>query len=77
MPLHNYNVGQSLLFVPGKFEPKGSHGTYTVLRLLPNDAADREYRVRNDRDGHERVVKESQLRERPAMDEAAPLAAQA
>ena len=34
----------------------------TILRLLPNDAADREYRVRHSHDGHERVVRESQLR---------------
>jgi hypothetical protein len=33
-----------------------------VVRLLPNDAADREYRIKNDRDGHERVVRESQMR---------------
>jgi hypothetical protein len=31
-----------------------------------NDASDREYRVRNVRDGHERVVRESQIRRGPA-----------
>jgi hypothetical protein len=37
-----------------------------VLRLLPNDGADREYRVRHQHDEHERVVRESQLRPGPA-----------
>ena len=37
------------------------------VELFPgrNDGADREYRVRNARDGHERVVRESQLRSGP------------
>ncbi len=34
-------------------------GPYTVVRLLPNDSADREYRVKHVRDGQERVVAES------------------
>jgi len=34
-------------------------GPYTVTRLLPNDQMDREYRVKHDRDGQERVVAES------------------
>ena len=34
-------------------------GPYTIVRLLPNDAMDREYRVKHDKDGQERVVAES------------------
>jgi hypothetical protein len=62
MPLHSFTVGQSVEFVPGRFDGSAPSGTYTVLRLLPNDSSDREYRVRNIRDGHERVVRESQIR---------------
>lgn len=65
MPLHSFAVGQSVEFLPGRFDGTAQRGTYTVLRLLPNDAADREYRVRNVRDGHERVVRESQIRRGP------------
>jgi hypothetical protein len=32
------------------------------VRQLPNDSSDREYRVKNATDGHERVVRESQVR---------------
>ena len=62
MPLHSFALGQVLEFNPGKFDGTGARGAYTVVRLLPNDGLDREYRVKNVRDGHERVVRESQLR---------------
>lgn len=65
MPLHTFTVGQSIEFVPGKFDGSAPGGTYTVVRLLPNDSTDREYRVKNTRDGHERVVRESQIRRGP------------
>ena len=65
MPVHSFAVGQSIEFMPTKFDGSAPSGIYTVLRLLPNDSSDREYRVRNVRDGHERVVRESQIRRRP------------
>ncbi len=65
MPLHSFAVGQMLEFDPGKFDGTNTRGAYTVVRLLPNDGSDREYRVRSARDGHERVVRESQLRRGP------------
>ena len=65
MPHHSIAVGQMLEFDPGKFDGTNARGTYTVVRLLPNDGSDREYRVRSARDGHERVVRESQLRRGP------------
>ncbi len=66
MPLHSYAVGQRIEFVPGRFDGSAPSGTYTVVRQLPNDSTDREYRVKNTRDGHERVVRESQIRRGPA-----------
>jgi hypothetical protein len=65
MPLHSFAVGQMLEFDPGKFDGTAARGSYAVVRLLPNDGSDREYRVRSARDGHERVVRESQLRRGP------------
>jgi hypothetical protein len=65
MPPHGFAIGQSVELSPGRFDGNVPRGTYTILRLLPNDASDREYRVRNARDGHERVVRESQLRPGP------------
>ena len=65
MLLHSFAVGQMLEFDPGKFDGTAARGSYAVVRLLPNDGSDREYRVRSARDGHERVVRESQLRRGP------------
>ncbi len=65
MPLHSFAVGQMLEFDPGKFDGTAARGSYAVVRLPPNDGSDREYRVRSARDGHERVVRESQLRRGP------------
>ena len=65
MPLHSFAVGQMLEFDPGKFDGTAARGSYVVVRLLPNDGSDREYRVRSARDGHARVVRESQLRRGP------------
>lgn len=65
MPVHSYTVGQRIEFVPGRFSGSAPGGAYTVLRQLPNDAPDREYRVKSVDDGHERVVRESQIRRGP------------
>jgi hypothetical protein len=62
MASHSFSVGQNVELVPSRLNGNAPRGAYTVQRLLPNDAADREYRVRNQRDGHERVVRESELR---------------
>lgn len=66
-PKHNFNIGQNIDFVPGRFDGAAPSGAYTVLRQLPNDALDREYRVKNSRDGHERIIRESQMRQRGAV----------
>jgi hypothetical protein len=65
MQPHGFSIGQSVVLSPGKYDGNVPRGTYTVLRLLPNDGVDREYRVRHEHDGHERVVRESQLRAAP------------
>lgn len=59
---HGLAVGQSVEIIPGWYDGDIPRGVYTILRLLPNEGADREYRVRHQRDGQERVARESQLR---------------
>lgn len=66
MQPHGFSVGQNVELFPGRQDGNVPRGIYTVLRLLPNDGTDREYRVRYQQDGHERVVRESQLRQGPA-----------
>lgn len=62
MAIHHFAVGQSVELVAGRFDGNAPRGVYTVVRQLPNDAIDREYRIKFRQDGHERVVKESQIR---------------
>lgn len=65
MPLHSFAVGQRVELAFGRSDGDAPPGIYTVVRLLPNDSNDREYRVKSIRDGHERVVRESQIRRAP------------
>jgi hypothetical protein len=65
MQAHGFTIGQSVELFPGRYDGNVPRGAYTVVRLLPNDGKDREYHVRHQRDGHERVVRESQLRAGP------------
>lgn len=69
MRAHGFSVGQRVEFVPSRLDGAALRGTFTVLRLLPNDATDREYRVKH-ADGHERVVRESQIRQEASLPQA-------
>jgi hypothetical protein len=58
---HKYEVGQVVSFTPGALNPEASLGLYEIVRHLPPQGADNQYRVKSVRDSHERVVRESQL----------------
>jgi hypothetical protein len=57
---HKFKVGQSVSFTSGPFGRGGTNGIYKVTQLLPPEG-DNQYRIKNDDEPHERVVKESQL----------------
>jgi hypothetical protein len=61
MQAHSFVVGQTVRFRPGAFESAALRGTYRIVRLLPPDANANQYRIKSTVDGHERVVRESQL----------------
>ena len=58
---HKFAVGQEVEFLPGRMDLNIPRGTYRIVRQLPVEASDCQYRVRNARDGHERIMRESQL----------------
>ncbi len=58
---HRYRVGQTVNFKPDRREQSARRGRYEIVRLLPAEGIDNQYRVRSVSDGHERVVRESQL----------------
>jgi hypothetical protein len=58
---HKFAVGQEVDFLPGRMDFNVPRGTYTIVRQLPIEANDCQYRVKYGRDGHERIMRESQL----------------
>lgn len=62
MTPHKFAVGDRVEFQPGRYDGNVPRGIYTVARLLPSEQEGNQYRVKNVRDNHERVVRESQLR---------------
>ena len=49
------------LFLLTDYPAMQANSTYEIVRLLPSDGADYQYRIKNPREAFERVARESQL----------------
>jgi hypothetical protein len=58
---HKFRVGQTVSYTSSPISRPGASGTYEVVRLLPSDGDDYQYRIKNAGEAFERVAKESQL----------------
>ena len=58
---HRFRVGETVLFTSSPITRPGASGTYKVVKLLPSDGDDYQYRIKNSGEAFERVAKESQL----------------
>ena len=58
---HKYRVGQTVFYTSSPISRPGASGSYKVMRLLPSDGEDYQYRIKNPGEAFERVAKESQL----------------
>jgi hypothetical protein len=58
---HRYRVGQTVFYTSSPISRPGASGSYEVVRLLPSDGEDYQYRIKNPGEAFERVAKESQL----------------
>jgi hypothetical protein len=58
---HKYRVGESVYFTASNIARPAASGTYEVIRLLPTDGDDCQYRIKSTTEAFERVAKESQL----------------
>jgi len=58
---HKYRVGQTVFYTSSPITRPGAAGSYQVVRLLPSDGEDYQYRIKNPGEAFERVAKESQL----------------
>jgi hypothetical protein len=59
--VHKYTIGETVFYtsrLPGRVSVDGN---YQVIRLLPPDGGDFQYRIKSVTEAYERVAKESQL----------------
>ncbi len=60
MNVHKFKLGQSVEIVANDLRPKPL-GLFKVVRVMPSEHGVRQYRIKSDMDGHERVATESEL----------------
>jgi hypothetical protein len=60
MTAHKYQTGQYVTVLKRLFQPAPA-GRYQIVRQLPPQGIDNQYRIKHTEDQHERVVRESEL----------------
>jgi hypothetical protein len=58
---HKYRVGEMVYYTSPTFGRASASGNYTVVKLLPSEGDDCQYRIKSSGEAFERVAKESQL----------------
>ncbi len=58
---HKYRVGETVYYTSPTFGRAAAAGSYTVVKLLPSEGDDYQYRIKSSGEAFERVAKESQL----------------
>lgn len=58
---HKYHVGETVYYTSPTFGRAAASGSYTVVKLLPSEGDDYQYRIKSNGEAFERVAKESQL----------------
>jgi len=57
---HKFTAGQAVTVVPRRYDPRFG-GSFEVIRVLPTERGNNQYRIRSVADGHERVVTEGEI----------------
>jgi hypothetical protein len=58
---HKFRVGQAVFYTSSPITRPGASGSYKVVRLLPSEGDDYQYRIKHAGEAFERVARESQL----------------
>ena len=58
---HRFHVGQAVYFTAGTMGRPGASGSYKIVKLLPSEGDEHQYRIKSPGEAFERVAKESQL----------------
>ncbi len=58
---HKFEIGQTVLYTSRPLGHMAVNGSYRIVKLLPSDGDDYQYRIKSSTEAFERVAKESQL----------------
>ncbi len=58
---HKFPVGTRVFYTASNVARPAASGSYEVIRLLPTEGDDCQYRIKSSTEAFERVAKESQL----------------
>jgi len=58
---HKFQIGQTVYFTSRPIGHMAANDAYRVVKLLPSDGDDYQYRIKSNNEAFERVAKESQL----------------
>jgi hypothetical protein len=67
MAVPKFKVGQTVDFTPGRSSIPASQREYKVVRVVPLEGGERQYRIKTIAEQFERVAKESELSTRPGL----------
>jgi hypothetical protein len=63
MAMHKYDLGDRVRFTPARLDRSAAlAGNYRIMRLMPEEEGDLQYRIKSENDAHERCAGESRLR---------------
>ncbi len=58
---HKFQVGQTVCFISRPIGHMTANDIYQIVKLLPSDGDDYQYRIKSENEAFERVARESQL----------------
>ncbi len=58
--MHKFHIGETVRY-NAAFGRGGPSGFYKIVKQLPSETEDRQYRIKSANEPHERVVNETQL----------------
>ena len=61
LDIHKFRIGQTVYFTAKPLGHMATNGTYQIMKLLPSDGEEHQYRIKSSAEAFERVAKESQL----------------
>jgi hypothetical protein len=66
---HKFRIGQAVSYSPARLEMPASTSGYEVVRLVPSEGGDPQYRIKSTTEPFERIAREGQLKERALRQE--------